>query len=1157
MVHGKSNVADAVRWVLGEQSMKTLRSQKSEDVIFSGTELRKSLGFAEVKLFFDNSSHIFNIDYDEVIISRRIFRDQNSIYSINGKECKLKTIQELFMDTGIGKDGYSIIGQGKIDEILSNKSEERRSVFEEAAGIVKYRTRKEEAEKKIEKSKLNLQRVEDILKEINSNLEVLEKQSEKAKKFLNARDELKIKEVQNFCISLKEFEKEGERIKSLLDEIKDTYLVKEKDVLEKTKELENLKNRVNAIALEIESIQKKDFETRQDINNKINTINFNIEKNNELSKEEERLNNEKQELNKKSEEILLQIKEKKEDVLRYTNDEKEFKERLSKKEDTLAKLQSGLNDKILEVNKIKEEIEEKREEKFNLENVYNKICLNVDNTKQILKQNEKDIRECISELDNIKMSKEDENSEHLNVKNEKDEYTKKVITYKKVIDDLSKKIEQMKGMYIQINTRVALKESRIQLLTNLEKEKEGFTYAIKKLLEEKDRRTNYGRVVDSVLADILSLDLKYKTAIEMALGFSLQNIIVEKAEDAKQLIEFLKINKHGRASFLPIDTIKGKKINIQNVDIRGLEENVIGVAADLVSYDKKYENIVFYLLGKIVIVDNNDTALKLSRMNNFNFKVITLDGDVINPSGSITGGYVNETKGKVLGRKKEIEELKSDLELDYSRQKKLENSIEKLKQEKDVNLVKFEQYDGELKTLMSKYELFFGKQEIYDKEIDKLNAKLKILRQEKETREKELEDLVKQGEKANSDNEEIDKKIKELEEVLKNKKGIDPEEERNLENLTTDIMNLKISLSSFEESKKPIQDMIVLLEESHNENINLNKKNDLRIEEIRKSRLKNEEENKKLEQEIQSVQNTNDDFEKETKGLREERENNNLKISELEKELVELKDLILDIKDRENKIEFEKEKLNIKKDNTIIYMWEEYEITANSDTVKNCNIEEVVKKNLEEDIKKLKNKIKQIGSVNLDAIEEYSELKTRSDFLTKERQDLIQAIDVLKNVIIEMQRIMKQQFKDSFKKINENFEKIFKELFAGGRAKIELENESEPLTSGIKINVQPPGKKLINMGLLSGGERALTAIALLFAILSINPSPFCILDEIEAALDDANVLRFARFLKKYAENTQFLVITHRKGTMEIADNIYGITMQESGISKTVSINLEG
>ena len=1147
---GKSNIADCIRWVLGEQSLKSLRGSKSEDIIFSGTQNRKALGYAEASIIIDNQDGKLPIEYNEVVVTRRIYRSGETGYFINKTPCRLKDVLELFMDTGIGKDGYSIIGQGKIDEILSNKSEDRRHIFEEAAGIVKYRTRKIESEKKLEQTKLNLLRINDIISEIENNIEPLKIQSEKAKKFLNLRDELKNIEVGLFLYNIENYKKQIEDIASDTD-ILETQKIKEEEYLNDYQfEKEEVKTLLDTLTEEIEKTQNLGFEGNQrkeQMNSEIALSQEKISNNNEnfdrYAKEIEEL----EIRNKELEEEKNQKEEKKTNL--YSNKEK-FEKELKEKEEELSKYSKTLSDKELEIEAKKQIVQNNTDKKYEIVADINAEKANLDNLEKREKSLNNEIQETISELDSTRNTREEASREFYTIEKSKAEITKALDEMKLKSDESSRTIKDFEIKLNSYQSEYRIKESRHKFLQETEKEKEGYTKSVKALLEITENDSSLGKGVHGVLANLISVDNEYETAIEMTLGAQIQNIVTNNEEDAKKLVNYLRENKLGRASFLPISSVKGQKIT--GVNTRGVS-GVIGIASDLISFDKKYEGIVLNLLGKTVIVDDIDNAIKLARQNNYKFKIVTLKGDVINPSGAISGGSAPIKTVSILGREKEIKALEKELIAINNKIQKVEK--EKLEYEKSISdiLEKFEEKQKEAQKLEIVYATEKQKIDNFDLEIIKLEAKLSKLREDNENVKKEKEENSKRQEELNIQIQKADEENAELGKIIEEFTILNKDNQKYIDDLNFDITNLRISVSSFDESEISINEMV--------ERIDVDIQNNMtNIENKKQAREKITVDNIELEAKIQEVKQKILDLEKEILGstdkiqkLKEDRQQKNENLIKIENDIENQNSKLENIRNQISKLDVKKAKIELELDQIINKMWEDYELTPNTATgiEKATNPQTVQKK-----VNKLRAEIKELGSINVDAIKEYQETKDRYDFMCEQRLDLEDSSTKLRKVISEMTEIMKDQFEEQFKIINKNFGEVFAELFGGGKAELILTDESNVLESGIEIAVQPPGKKLQNMMLLSGGERAFTAIALLFAILKINPAPFCVLDEIEAALDDVNVYRFAEYLKKFADKSQFLVITHRKGTMEAADTVYGITMEEKGISKLLSMKLK-
>ena len=1146
---GKSNISDSIRWILGEQSMKSLRGTKTQDIIFAGTQSRKSLGFAEASLVFDNTDGTLPIEYSEVTVTRKIYRSGETGYYINKAPCRLKDVVELFMDTGIGRDGYSIIGQGKIDEILSNKSEDRRHIFEEAAGIVKYRSRKEETEKKLEQTKLNLLRINDILTEIEGNLEPLQMQADKAKKYLNLKEELKNIEVGLFIYNIEKYKQALEELTSD-EEIMNSTLNQEEGKLEKIKILkEELKDRIDEITLQIENMQNIGFESQKEIeklNSNINLAEAKIKNNIENT---ELYQKEIKELEEKIENLKQDIEQKQNKKDNLKQNKEKFENELKAKEEELKKLTEKLSSKEIEIEAKKKQVEENIDKKYELQTEISTQTANIDNIEKRQKQIKQEIDANILNLDRTRMKREDIAKGFYQIENNRNKVLKSIENIDSQKQEIDKKIKEFDLQIINNTNDMRMKQSRYNFLVETEKEKEGYIKSVKSLLIDCEKIKELGKGMHGVLANIISVPSEYETAIEMCLGASLQNIVTDTEEDAKKLVEHLRKNNLGRASFLPITSVKGKKLD----SIKGKKIGVVGVASDLVKFDKKYEQIIFSLLGRTVVVDNMQNAINLAKENNYSFRIITIEGDVINPSGAITGGSVAKKTVNILGRSREIEVLEKEL-------KGLRNKISKLEEDKEKYVDSSENIIEEVQSLekqLQEIDITYAteKQRIIsiDENIEQIQNRIDKLKEEVEKTEKSKNETLASKQKNKECIEKMSKQNEEDQKIIDEFSNANKESQKYIDDLNLDITNLKISVSSFNESEVSIQEMTEMIMkeiETHTKNKN-NKSLQIKNAILENDKLKIEIENTK--QEIEKVKskvlNSGENIDK----MKKERIEKNEKLSKKEEEQTEQFKRIEELKAQITKIEVKKTKTEEDITDVINKMWEEYELTPNNagEYQKPENVAVTQRR-----VNVLRTDIKELGSVNVDSIEEYKKLKDRYDFMCEQRLDLEDTMSKLRKVIQDMTETMKQQFKEKFEIINKNFGEVFKELFGGGMAEVTLTDEENILECGIDITVQPPGKKLQNMTLLSGGEKAFTAIALLFAILKINPAPFCVLDEIEAALDDVNVYRYAEYLKKFAKETQFLVITHRKGTMEAADTVYGVTMEEKGISKLLSMKLK-
>ena len=694
-----------------------------------------------------------------------------------------------------------------------------------------------------------------------------------------------------------------------------------------------------------------------------------------------------------------------------------------------------------------------------------------------------------------------------------------------------------------------IKESRLRFLVETEKEKEGYVKSVKSLLKDCENVKELGKGMHGVLANIIDVPEQYQTAIEMSLGMSLQNIVTDTEQDAKRLVEHLRKNNLGRASFLPIASVRGKKLD----KIKGKENGVIGIASDLIKYDKKYEQIIVSLLGRTVIVDNMDNAIKVAKQNGYTFRIMTLDGDMINPSGAITGGSVAKKTINILGRSKEIEKLQKEI-------KDIKQKIEKIKQEKldfensiEDTIEMATSLEKELQEIDITYATEKQKVVAIDENIEKLEKRLQKLKDEEQQLEKQKEQAKNTKQEIEKEIEELTKQNEELTKVITEFAELNKDNQKYVDDLNFDITNLKISVSSFDESEASIEEMKERINMDIENTLKSIENKKLQIEQIKSDNFNLQETIKETKQKIENIKEEVKNSGNKIEELKNDRQDKNKKLSEQEDEISEKFKVIEDLKSQIVKIDVKKTKLEEDIQSIINKMWEEYELTPNNITEEYKRPENVAL--TQKRVNSLRADIRNLGSINIDSIEEYKNTKERYDFMCEQRVDLENTMAKLRKMIQEMTTTMKQQFKEQFELINKNFAEVFKELFGGGNASLKLEDEENILDCGIEITVQPPGKKLQNMMLLSGGEKAFTAIALLFAILKINPAPFCVLDEIEAALDDVNVYRFAEYLKKFSKDTQFLVITHRKGTMEAADTVYGVTMEESGISKLLSMKL--
>jgi len=1150
---GKSNISDAVRWVLGEQRAKSLRGGKMEDVIFAGTANRKPVGFAEVSMTVDNSDRKIPVDYTEITIARRVYRSGESSYSINGTECRLKDIYELFMDTGIGRDGYSIIGQGKIDEILSNKSEDRRRLFEEAAGIVKFKNRRSEAEAKLEKEQQNLVRITDIISEIETKIGPLEKQAEKAKKYLELYGEMKEADIQLFKINGEKLENEILRINGLI-------LSAEEDISQNEEKLEEMKSKAEEIRQAGEQLNS-DIEK---LNHVLTELAGEIEKNEglcRLTNEQiknikesvERLEGEKKAKLIKISDNTNEVKISNENAIKTEQEMNSLKTLLKEKEDYLNAMLDKQSEHEEKIENIKSEMIEKIKATADIKSQLERIQAMLEQfnarTRQIAVEkndNENKLRDKKIAAKSAELRTEQLKEDAEEIKRVLERLESKRTGIIKIINVIKSGLEEKTRLLDE-------KQSRLRILTDMEREHDGYYKSVKAVLQLKDSGDTAFKGVHGAIAQLFKTEEKYELAIETALGGNMQSVVVETEADAKNAVNYLKTKQLGRATFLPIATVKGKTLGNEKDNLLN-EKGVIASAVDLIKFDEKYRGIAESLLGRIIVIDRIDNAIAFARKYKQSHRVVTLEGDVFMPGGAITGGSTGRKSSSVFGRKREMDSLKTETQA-------LIAACNGLKAELDKNnkaIVDIDDKTDNNKAEASEINIAYittnNELKQLQEVIDEYNDKLRLIGIE----EKQIEE---QRTLAESDIVEARKRLAETETSIAETESMLDDFRVNAESNKSDkdvlieqITGIKVEISSLESKRnaqidtvnrlngerKQLEAEIVEIDKEKNDLLNKITEKEILAAEV--EQLTATKRNEKLHKENELLSSTGN------------RKNENDKLIIIERNINSCRDTILKYKNELVRLESKEEKLSEDKKRLFDSMWDNYEITyPEAKKYPPCDlpIDE-----LKKSAASLRNTIKGLGAVNVNAVDEYAETKERYEFLSKQKNDIISAEEKLKGIIKDLSKLMEKQFKEKLEVISENFNEVFREMFGGGRAYLKLSEEDDVLESGIDIIAQPPGKNLQSMMLLSGGERALTAIAILFSILKMKPSPFCILDEIEAALDDANVLRFGDYLQRFSDDTQFIVITHRKGTMESADVLYGVTMQEAGVSKIVSVKFD-
>ncbi len=1144
---GKSNVADAVRWVLGEQRIKQLRGASMQDVIFSGTEMRKPLGYAYVAITLDNSDHQLAIDFDEVTVARRIYRSGESEYLLNGAPCRLKDVNELFYDTGIGKEGYSIIGQGQIDKILSGKPEERRELFDEAAGIVKFKKRKVAAQKKLEDEKQNLVRVNDILSELEKQIGPLEKQSETAKIYLKKKEELKTLDVNMFLL-------ENNRLQEQLKNAQDKFEIASNELEQTTAQYEKIKEEYEQIQGQIEQLDETIESDRSSLTD-TSVLRGKLEG----------------EINVLKEQIKSAQSNEEHFNARKTAVSKEMDARLLDKEGILAD-KKIIDEQVAEIERARNEAREKllavqgRIEELNndIESGKNAI-IDALNSRATIKSK---LGRYDTMTEQINIRKAELTSRLLRIKSDEAQQEETIKQLEEEFEKINEEIRSLNDSQEQKEEKLALireelagkdqklrdtqvsyhqEKSKLEALTNLTERYEGYGGSVKRVMECRDKEKG----IIGVVADIIKVEKKYETAIETALGGNIQNIVTDDEETAKRMITFLKQNKAGRATFLPLTSITNPQ-EFKTPEALA-ERGVIGMADELVSIENKYRNVAKAMLGRIVVVDNVDNAVKIARRFDYGIRMVTLEGELLVPGGAISGGAF-KNNSNLLGRRREMEELENKVKQFLKEIDQLLNEIEEIKAERNKLRLSLEEDKAALqkkfieqntarlnviKAQERKEEASEGSMELKseEREIEQQIQEIKLSKQEIQ---KELEDSELLEQKVEQQirkfQVELEEKRKEESEQSAHVSEWDVEVEKMLQQQDFHQQNVNRIDGEIDRYVKELKEIEEGLKQNSEDT--LNKQNSI----------------VSIEQTIAASHTTQGDTEKKLKENIERKEQLSQKQKNFFKDREALAEKMTGLDKEVYRLNSQKEKFQESLEGQINYMWDEYEITL-SDAAALRNEEMTDLSAMKKDIVSLKEQIKKLGDVNVNAIEDYKNLMERYQFLKTQHDDLVEAEKTLEGIIVELDTAMRKQFNEKFAEISKEFDKVFKELFGGGKGTLELMEDEDILEAGIRIIAQPPGKKLQNMMQLSGGEKALTAIALLFAIQNLKPSPFCLLDEIEAALDENNVTRFAKYLHKLTKYTQFIVITHRRGTMEKADRLYGITMQEKGVSTLVSVNL--
>ena len=1149
---GKSNVSDAIRWVLGEQSPKTLRGDSMQDVIFNGTEKRKSLSYCEVTLTFDNTTRFFNFDYDELAITRKLYRSGESEYLINRNTCHLRDITNLLYNSGLGKNGYSVVSQGKVTELVDAKPESRRAMFEDAAGISKYKNDKREAERKLERTSDNLTRVKDILSEIERQMGPLKKQAENAKKYLEYKGKLKDLEVNAYIYQYENANDVKEKINLKLDAVNKQIEMREQDLDKANKDYDksmfDLTNFDKMLAA---------------LNEKILELTINLEK----QESETKLARERINFTYKENDRLHLDKSNAETAIENFEEEKELKETTYKKlKDDLEALEKSFeelsnsyltiaNELALSEDEAGQSQQKVIETLGSLSDIKSSVS-RLTAEKELLTNSLGNLRGDIQNLINRKQENEKLYNESKSVLGDKED---ELSTIKANIESLASKnyiaerrLKELDTEKANINTQIKVFENRKKLLTDLQNEYEGYSYAIKKLLRESEKNSELKKKIVGVVASLIKVPEKFETAIEVALGGAVQNIVTYDEEGAKDLIKFLKDNSYGRATFLPITSMKRRDFDQRLI---AGKPGCFGVASSLVDYDKKIDNVVSNLLGGTVIVDTLYTAVNLAKSSGYSFRIVTIDGDVVNPQGSLTGGSKKAESSNLIGREREIETLGIEIIKLQKRINDIDKELKEINDDFSNQKTKINEYNEKKNNLeiliaserekLNKFKSIFEETEdnlkVEEMEKTTVENKLKLINEELTRAEKvesalsgnkvDADELIKEKkekfEKLRVERDKINNNILSVKvEIAETKTKINSVES-DIERIDNEVGRLKMSLVSVNEQISKNEEFINSCEEMIKQKLASAPSSEKKVElETQVAKRQNVEADKaKLSEEIKNLDNNKASLMSELSNLRDKKFREEMNLSKVDTELEQMQERI----------------------------YEEYSLSYSTCLdLRRADFDIDVAM---PEISKLKKDINALGYVNVNAIEDCKALLDRYDDMNGQAQDLEKAQDDLNKIIKDLSTIMIEKFNNELDRINESFKLTFKELFGGGTAKLALADEQDPLESGVEIYAQPPGKKIQNMTLLSGGEKSLTAMAVIFAILRIKPLPFCLFDEVEAALDDSNVEIVDKYLKKLSTDTQFILITHKKPTMEYANALFGVTMEEKGVSKIVSVLL--
>lgn len=1145
---GKSNIADAVRWVLGEQSVKSLRGGKMEDVIFAGSEKRRSLGMAEVSLTIDNTSGIFPLEFNEVTVTRRLYRSGESDYLINKVPCRLRDIHELFMDTGVGREGISIIGQGKVDEILSVKPEERRGLIEEAAGIVKYRHRKKEATRKLEETETSLIRLNDIVSELAAQQEPLAEQAKVAKIYKEQKSELDgleigllVEEMTTARRRLQNIEKNRQNQEQEIEEYRSKYFEaqayeeEQKLLLQKKEEKINIQQ--EKIYTETLRLEKNEGE-----------INLLTERIADISKQRKTFNHDIQELSEEIESLTH-------DYEKHQHSGEDLRKNLERSQEDLQRYETFMSEDSISYQQLSHRLEDLKNEHFEAMQENTRVNNEINSLKQRLTMNEKQHEQTLFRQESSAKEFESVDKKLAELNEEAAILIKTQNKINEGLSDNETRLHQEEKRHIDIlekNRRLHDErnsmQARLRVIGEMEREGQGYVQGVKEVLQQ----MNQGKLLGIIgtVAQVIGVPGKFELAAEVALGASLQNIITENEAAAQKSIEWLKANDKGRVTFLPLTTVNGKR----NQEAQPAGSGVLGRLSEILQYDSRYSGIIEYLVGRVWLVDNLSNAIVIAKETGYRYRIVTLDGQLINAGGSITGGSIKQNPSGILGRKRSLLELETNIE---SIERKIKESMgvqEKISSTIAEIKININEAKESLQTLHIKYAENMKTQERWSAERLRISSEI-------ESNQWQIEEIandrtnitteIVEKEKTEEDFKEninvLQEEIQELQGKIKTKQAERIKKNEKLTELRIEVATVEEKLSAFEKESSYLGHRLKQLNQYKHDK-------EKESAELKAKRVTMEKNMQEFEKEKERLLKRTHEFERQMEELKTQRVS---LYDALNQQAQNIKDISAQLKEKEDKLhqfDIQQSKFETTLEGVMQRLDEQFGLNYEEAEEKSTQLTD--RRAAQQRIAELKEEIAALGEVNLAAIDDYKRLLERLEFLTAQITDMTEAKDRLLEVIREMNQIMTRKFKETFEKVDKAFQEMFIKMFGGGKAQLILTEAENILEAGVEIIAQPPGKKTQYLSLLSGGEKALTAIALLMAVLKVKPSPFCILDEIESNLDESNVNNFANMLKEFSNETQFIVISHRKGTMEIAHVLYGVTIEETGVSSLVSVRLE-